>query len=55
MQKKLHISGMTCQHCVRRVENALRELAGLSVENIDLETGIALIELAKPLDDQLLR
>lgn len=54
MQKKLHISGMTCQHCVRRVEKALQELDGLSVEQIDLETGTALIDLAAPLDDQLL-
>lgn len=55
MQKILHISGMTCQHCVRRVENALQELDGLGVEQIDLETGTALVDLAKPLADQLLR
>ena len=55
MQKELHISGMTCQHCVRRVQNALQEQDGLSVEQIDLGTGTALINLAKPLDDQLLR
>ena len=35
MQKThLTIEGMTCQHCVRAVENRLRNTAGVEVENV---------------------
>lgn len=37
---KLYIEGMTCQHCVKRVSNALYSLG---VENADVEIGEAVI------------
>ena len=30
----LSIDGMTCGHCVRSVDNALKELAGVTVEQV---------------------
>jgi copper chaperone len=30
----LNIVGMTCGHCVRSVDNALKELAGVTVEQV---------------------
>ena len=33
-QTHLTIEGMTCQHCVRAVENRLRNTPGVEVENV---------------------
>lgn len=33
---KLEIGGMSCGHCVRAVEHALRGVAGLRVERVDV-------------------
>lgn len=30
----LNIDGMSCGHCVRSVDNALKELAGVTVEQV---------------------
>lgn len=36
MKKKMKIEGMSCEHCVRRVKNALEELNGVSNVQVDL-------------------
>jgi copper ion binding protein len=36
MKKKMRIEGMSCEHCVRRVKNALEELSGVSNVQVDL-------------------
>jgi copper chaperone len=33
---KLEIGGMSCGHCVRAVEHALRGVAGLQVERVEV-------------------
>jgi|WetSurMetagenome_2_1015567.scaffolds.fasta_scaffold985694_1 copper chaperone len=55
MRMKLQISGMSCQHCLRRVEAALQGLAGVSSAQVDLEGGFALVDLSSPLSEQTLR
>lgn len=37
----LRVEGMTCGHCVARVQKALAAAPGVSAANVDLETGIA--------------
>lgn len=32
----LHIEGMSCQHCVRAVDEALRSVAGVTVEQVEI-------------------
>lgn len=32
----MDISGMSCSHCVRSVDGALRELAGVTVEEVSV-------------------
>ena len=39
----ISVGGMTCAACVRRVENALKEVAGISDANVNLATGRATI------------
>ncbi|KRQ86322.1 Copper chaperone CopZ [Caloramator mitchellensis] len=49
MKKKLNIEGMTCNHCVMHVKNALLE-AGVDVLEVNLNGKYALVE-GENLDD----
>ncbi|MCX7904121.1 MAG: heavy-metal-associated domain-containing protein [Caloramator sp.] len=49
MRKKLNIEGMTCNHCVMHVKNALLE-AGVNVLEVNLNGKYALVE-GENLDD----
>lgn len=50
---ELKIQGMTCEHCVRTVKNALESVEGVSKVEVYLDTGIAKVELDRdvPLAD----
>ncbi len=50
---ELKIQGMTCQHCVRTVTNALSSVGGVSKVEVSLEEGKARVELDEdvPLDE----
>ena len=39
----LPIAGMSCQHCVQRVQNVLEEVAGVDRAEVDLDAGQATI------------
>ena len=41
---ELKIEGMTCGHCVARVEKALAAVAGVSDVSVGLESGSAIVE-----------
>ncbi len=44
MQKtKLQISGMSCQHCVKTVKDALTELEGVRRAKVNLRKGEAIV------------
>jgi copper ion binding protein len=43
----LKVKGMTCQHCVRTVKNALSSLDGVSDVEVHLETGTVKVNLSK--------
>jgi copper chaperone CopZ len=43
-QTQLVVSGMTCDHCVRHVTEAISKVAGVSSVNVKLSEGIAVIE-----------
>lgn len=40
----LKVSGMTCQHCVRAVREALERQDGVHAANVDLTAGRAVVE-----------
>ncbi len=42
MKAKLIISGMSCGHCVKRVDNTVKALAG--VNNAEVKIGEAVVE-----------
>ena len=43
-QTQLAVSGMTCDHCVRHVTDAISNVAGVNSVNVKLAEGIADIE-----------
>ncbi|MFZ6003612.1 MAG: heavy-metal-associated domain-containing protein [Actinomycetota bacterium] len=44
------VVGMTCGHCVQAVTQELSKLDGVARVEVDLETGVATVESATPLD-----
>ena len=51
-QTQLAVSGMTCDHCVRHVTDAISKVAGVHSVNVKLTEGIAVIESDTSLDLQ---
>lgn len=39
----LNISGMTCDHCVRQIDDGLRSTAGVHDATVDLASGTATV------------
>jgi len=54
MTKTLDVEGMTCNHCVMHVTNALKEVAGVSTVKVDLATKKAVVE-GSNLDDNAMK
>ena len=55
MAKKIHIEGMTCDHCVNHVTTALIEVDGVKDVKVDLKGKVAAVELAGNVDDSKLK
>lgn len=55
MKKKILIEGMTCSHCVRHVEDALKELDGIKSAKADLKEKCAVVNLGKDVADDRIR
>jgi len=55
MKKKISISGMSCEHCVKHVTNALKELAGVSNVEVNLAAKNAIIEASDDLTDEAIK
>lgn len=41
---KLHVTGMSCEHCQTKVEKALKQIAGVYAAVVDLEDGEAEVD-----------
>ena len=54
MIKTLEVEGMTCNHCVMHVTQALKELAGVTNVQVDLAGKRAVVE-GTNLDDGAMR
>ena len=51
----IHIVGMTCQHCVTAVEEALGRVDGVTDVEVDLDSGTATFSEEKPVDMAVVR
>jgi copper chaperone len=54
MKKRLDIEGMSCMHCVKHVEEALRDVAGVINVTVDLKEKNAVVELYGDVQDSQL-
>ena len=55
MRKQINIEGMSCGHCVRHVENALMEVAGVASVEVNLQAKHAVVELSGDVEDAKLK
>lgn len=55
MKKKILIEGMSCQHCVNHVKEALGDVCGVKSVTVDLDNKNAVVDLAHPVDDVKLK
>lgn len=54
MKKRINIEGMSCMHCVKHVEEALKEVAGVIKVTVDLNGKNAVVELDGDVQDSQL-
>jgi len=54
MKKIIEINGMSCEHCQKRVENALNAIDGV-VAKVELKKNRAIVDLSKDVTDQVLK
>lgn len=54
MEKKLHVEGMMCQHCVARVKKALEAVEGVEEALVDLDGKQATVKLSADVADGVL-
>ena len=52
MNKKISIEGMSCEHCIKHVTNALSELNGVNSVDVNLEGNYAIIHTANEVSDE---
>ena len=52
--RRYSISGMTCEHCEKRVREALEAVPGVASASVDLGSGLATVSFSSPVDDAAL-
>ncbi|HOR86475.1 MAG TPA: cation transporter [Bacillota bacterium] len=51
MKKQINIEGMSCGHCVKHVEEALKEVGKVTNVTVSLEGKNAIVELSDDVED----
>jgi len=56
MYAKIKVTGMSCEHCVKRVTKAIEDVKGVKNVRVDLKTGLADFEKEDEVDlDRVIR
>lgn len=55
ISKTIQIEGMSCSHCAKKVELALKELEGVKSVKVSLEDKKAEMILVKEIDDEKIK
>jgi copper chaperone len=50
MTIEFHVEGMSCQHCVAAITNAVREHDATAQVQVDLASGRVVVDSAQPVD-----
>lgn len=53
--EQVKVKGMSCQHCVKSVTQALESIDGITNVKVDLLSGLAQYETTKPVDKTTVR
>ncbi len=53
--KTLNVEGMSCMHCVKKVETALKDVKGVKSVNVSLENKKAEVTLKEDVDLSVLK
>ena len=53
--KILNVEGMSCMHCVKKVETALNEVKGVKSVKVNLENKTAEVTLKEDMDIEILK
>lgn len=54
IEKTIKIDGMSCMHCVKKVEQALKAIAEIKSVKVDLEEKAAKIILKKEIENSII-
>ena len=54
MEKELKVTGMTCEHCAKRVVGAIESVEGTSEVSVNLENGTAKFKMAKDVTNEVI-
>ena len=54
MKKKITIEGMSCQHCVKHVSEALKEIGAKDVE-VSLDENLATAQISEDITDEVIK
>jgi len=55
MKKQINIEGMSCAHCVRHVEEALKVVSGVIGVQVDLQGKNSVVEVTGTVSDEVLK
>lgn len=55
MEKIVKIEGISCEHCVKRIEKTLQELNGIIKVKVNLKNSEFILKLDNDIDDKLLK
>lgn len=55
MTKVIKIEGMSCMHCVKRVDQALKTLDGVTGVNVNLELKQASVDYQGSINDEVIK
>lgn len=55
MKKIIMIEGMSCEHCVNHVKEALAELNGVSSVDVNLTSRKAVLEASEDINDEAIK
>ena len=51
----VHVTGMTCEHCVHAVQQELAKLVGVDAVDVDLASGLVTLHTSAPVDPAAVR
>lgn len=54
-RKEIYIEGMSCEHCKKKVKNALENLMDVTKVKVDLKKKCAVVTYENSVDDSLLQ